>query len=53
VTRADQDALVSAVAGSRLMIYERAGHALHWEEPERFASDVVAFVESLTGDEGR
>ena len=53
VTRADQDALGSAVAGPRLVIYERAGHALHWEEPERFASDVVAFVESLTGDEGR
>lgn len=52
VTRADQDALASAVAGSRLVVYERAGHALHWEEPERFASDVVAFVQSLTGRNG-
>ena len=53
VTRADQDALVSAVKNSRLVVYERAGHALHWEEPERFAADVAGFVESLGGSEAR
>lgn len=31
---------------------ESADHALHWEEPERFAADVVPFAGSLTG-EGR
>ncbi len=49
VTRVDQDALVAAVPGSRLVVYERAGHALHWEEPERFASDVIGFVRGLEG----
>jgi pimeloyl-ACP methyl ester carboxylesterase len=29
------------------MVYEDAGHALHWEEPECFAADLVAFVQSL------
>jgi len=53
VTRADQDALLSAVKESRLVVYERAGHALHWEEPERFAADVTAFVQSLGGNEAR
>jgi hypothetical protein len=28
-------------------MYESAGHALHWEEPERFAADLVAFTGSL------
>jgi pimeloyl-ACP methyl ester carboxylesterase len=42
--RADQDALVAGIADARLVVYEGAGHALHWEEPARFASDVAAFV---------
>ena len=45
--RRDQDALLAAIPGSRLIAYETAGHALHWEEPERFAADLVAFAESL------
>jgi pimeloyl-ACP methyl ester carboxylesterase len=27
------------------MVYAGGGHALHWEEPRRFAADLVAFVE--------
>ena len=53
VTRADQEALVSAVRDSRLIVYERAGHALHWEEPERFAADVAAFVRGVDGHAAR
>jgi pimeloyl-ACP methyl ester carboxylesterase len=45
--RADQDALVGAIAGARLLVYERAGHAVHWEEPERFAADLAAFAGGL------
>jgi non-heme chloroperoxidase len=45
--RHDQDVLLRAIPGARLVVYENAGHALHWEEPERFAADLVAFVKSL------
>lgn len=45
--RADQDDLLATIAGSRLVVYENAGHALHWEEPERFAADLVAFATRL------
>ena len=45
--RLDQDALLRATPGSRLVVYQGAGHALHWEEPKRFAEDLVAFVRAL------
>jgi non-heme chloroperoxidase len=41
----DQAALTAAIPGSRLEIYPSAGHALHWEEPGRFAIDLVRFIE--------
>ncbi|HZL98852.1 MAG TPA: alpha/beta hydrolase [Planctomycetota bacterium] len=46
-TRADQDTLLAAIAGSKLVVYEGTGHALHWEQPQRFAADLVAFVDGL------
>ena len=46
-SRREQERLVSAIAGSRLIAYRRAGHVLHWEEPQRFASDLVTFVGGL------
>jgi pimeloyl-ACP methyl ester carboxylesterase len=51
--RADQDALVAGIAGARLVVYEGTGHALHWEEPERFATELTAFVEDLAGRDAR
>jgi non-heme chloroperoxidase len=42
--RADQDFLVGEIPDARLVVYPDAGHATHWEEPKRFAEDVVAFV---------
>jgi pimeloyl-ACP methyl ester carboxylesterase len=47
LTRNGQEALKAAIAGSRLVVYAGAGHGLHWEEPERFAAELTAFVESL------
>jgi pimeloyl-ACP methyl ester carboxylesterase len=42
--RADQEALAAAVPGSRLVVYEGAGHVLHWEEPARVAADIAALA---------
>jgi pimeloyl-ACP methyl ester carboxylesterase len=47
--RADQDALVAGIAGARLVAYEGTGHALHWEEPRRFAGDLTRFIDGLPG----
>lgn len=46
VSRSDQETLLAAIARSRLEVYSGAGHALHWEEPERFAADLVNFIET-------
>ena len=45
--RADQDVLRSALPNARLLMYEEVGHALHWEQPLRFANDLADFVMSL------
>jgi pimeloyl-ACP methyl ester carboxylesterase len=45
--RRDQDALCAAISHARLLVYEAAGHALHWEEPARFAADLVSFTRRL------
>lgn len=43
----DQQRIVRAIAGSRLLTYEGAGHALHWEQPARFAADVASFASAV------
>jgi pimeloyl-ACP methyl ester carboxylesterase len=47
--RADQDILASAIPHAELVVYEGTGHALHWEEPARFAADLTGFIEGLPG----
>lgn len=32
------------IAGAKLVIYKGAGHALHWEQPTRFAEDLKNFL---------
>jgi pimeloyl-ACP methyl ester carboxylesterase len=51
--RSDQEALASGIGGARLVAYPGAGHATHWEEPERFAADLVTFIESLASKSSR
>jgi non-heme chloroperoxidase len=45
--RAEQDALAASIAGSQLVVYPGAGHALHWEQPQRFAADLAAFTRKV------
>jgi pimeloyl-ACP methyl ester carboxylesterase len=49
--RADQEALLAEITGAQLIVYQGAGHGLHWKEPERFAADVASFAEhrAITG----
>ena len=49
--RQDQDSLVAKIRGAKLLTYEGIGHAANWEVPERFASDLVAFLDRHAGDE--
>ena len=47
VPESDQQTLLATIAGSRLETYSGTGHAVHWEEPARFAADLVSFGERL------
>jgi len=47
VPREDTAALWAAIARSRVSVYAATGHALHWEQPARFARELVAFAASL------
>jgi pimeloyl-ACP methyl ester carboxylesterase len=35
----------SIIADSQFVVYRGVGHTLHWEEPERFATDLMSFIE--------
>ena len=45
----DQDALVANIRGAKLLTYEGIGHAANWEVPERFAGDLIAFLDRQAG----
>jgi len=47
----DQFLLHNALSKSTLVVYKGTGHANHWEEPERFANDLIEFVLKLNADE--
>ena len=47
LTYEHQQALAAAIPASQLVVYEDTGHLVLWEQPERVASDLTAFVESL------
>lgn len=47
VPKMDQYQLLARLPDARLKIYDGIGHAIQWEAPERFATDVVDFVASL------
>ena len=47
--RAAQDRLLEVIPRARLIAYEGFGHALHWEDPVRVATDIVAFLPADSG----
>jgi pimeloyl-ACP methyl ester carboxylesterase len=46
-TFAEQEVLVRGLRRARLRVYDDAGHAIHWDEPERVARDIAGFVNEL------
>lgn len=44
----DQYEQTTEIGDSRLVVYEGAGHAVHWEEPDRFAADIVRLIETVS-----
>lgn len=42
----DQKEITSVIPHSELRIYSGNGHAVHWEEPERFSADLIQFIEN-------
>ena len=49
IERDRQDHLLSGIPNSSIIVYEGVGHSPHWEEPERFAADLVTFVRRVVG----
>jgi len=42
--REAQDSLLAMIPGAELEVYLETGHAVHWERPEEFVSDLMAFL---------
>lgn len=45
--KADQELLNNTFKRSQLLVYKGTGHAVHWEDPVRFADDLVSFVKQI------
>ena len=43
-SRVEQERLQAGIPGARLKVYPETGHALHWERPQAFADDLLAFI---------
>lgn len=48
LARLDQEAMAAAIPNATLAVYEGGGHAFYWETPERVASDLTRFVETIS-----
>jgi len=45
--RSHQDELLARIPNARLSVYERTGHAVHWEDPIHFAVELGLFVAGM------
>jgi len=45
--REAQDVMMKNIRHAKLIVYEGTGHALHWEEPQRFVNDLIKYIKSL------
>lgn len=45
VPREGQEELQAAIPEARLAVYEDTGHNLHWEDPDRYSSDIAEFLD--------
>jgi pimeloyl-ACP methyl ester carboxylesterase len=45
--REDQEAVLAAIPSAGLTVYTGTGHSVHWEQPERVAADLIAFINTL------
>ncbi len=43
-SRKEQEDLAASIPGARIDIVEGIGHALHWEDPQRFVASLVRFL---------
>jgi pimeloyl-ACP methyl ester carboxylesterase len=42
-----QEIMVNNIRNSKLIVYGNTGHALHWEEPKKFAADLENFINDV------
>lgn len=49
-SRGEQEALLAGIPDSQFLVYQGTGHELHLEEKERFASDLISFVNKIPAD---
>lgn len=52
LTREEQESLTAGIPRARLLVYPGCGHAFYWEDPERVAADLAAFVEEVASEPG-
>lgn len=45
-TRSDQERLQDVMPAAQLAVFEGVGHAVHWEDPQRVATELVEFIDS-------
>jgi rifampin ADP-ribosylating transferase len=47
LARDHMDALARSIPDSRMVVYEDTGHLVLWEQPDRVATDLTAFMATL------